>query len=104
MKNRTLKTLPAALLSLGLLASVPAFAKDTALPTEPQAQSEATESVQPQVDVKATDQAAEKRKKITADAVAAVNETKHALKLLDERCAADRTAQVCFATSSYLQS
>jgi hypothetical protein len=85
MKNWTLKTLPAALLSLGLLASVPAFAEDTALPTEPQAQSEATESVQPQVDVKATDQAAEKRKKITADAVAAVNETKNALKLLDEK-------------------
>jgi hypothetical protein len=85
MKNRTLKTLPAALLSLGLGASVPAFAEDTALPTEPQAQSEATESVQPQVDVKATDQAAEKRKKITADAVAAVNETKNALKLLDEK-------------------
>lgn len=85
MKNRTLKTLPAALLSLGIVASVPAFAEDTALPTEPQAQSEATESVQPQVDVKATDQAAEKRKKITADAVAAVNETKNALKLLDEK-------------------
>ena len=55
------------------------------LPHSAQAQSEATESVQPQVDVKATDQAAEKRKKITADAVAAVNETKNALKLLDEK-------------------
>ena len=48
------------------------------------AQSEASESVQPQVDAKAADRAAEKRAKITADAVAAVNETKKALKLLDE--------------------
>jgi hypothetical protein len=80
-----LKTLSAALLSLGLIASAPAFAEDTALPTEPQTQSEATESVQPQVDAKATDQAAEKRKKITADAVAAVNETRKALKLLEEK-------------------
>ncbi|BCU06395.1 YfdX family protein [Allochromatium tepidum] len=84
MKTMKLKTLTAALLSLGLFASVPAFAEDTALPAEAQAQTEATESVQPQVDAKATNQAAEKRKKITADAMAAVNETKKALKLLDE--------------------
>ena len=84
MKTMKLKTLPAALLSLGLIASAPAFTEDTALPAKPQAQTEATESVQPQVDAKTTDQAAEKRKKITADAVAAVNETKNALKLLDE--------------------
>ena len=84
MKTPKLKTLSAALLSLGLITSVPVFAEDTALPPEPQAQTEATESVQTQVDAKATDQAAEKRKKITADAVATVNETKKALKLLDE--------------------
>jgi len=85
MKNLTLKILLAALLSLGPVALAPAFAEDTALPTEPQAQSEATESVQPQVDAKTTDQTEEKRKKITADAVTAVNETKKALKLLDEK-------------------
>ncbi len=85
MKTMKLKTLPAALLSLGLIASMPAFAEDTALPAEAQAQSEATESVQPQVDAKMTEKAAEKRKKIAADAVAAVNETNKALKLLDEK-------------------
>ena len=84
MKEFILTTHFAALLSLGFIASVPAFADVTTLPTEPQEQSEATESVQPQVDAKTTDQAAEKRKKITADAVTAVNETKNALKLLDE--------------------
>ncbi|MEW7979156.1 MAG: YfdX family protein [Candidatus Sedimenticola endophacoides] len=85
MKTMKLKPLAAALLSLGLIASVPVFAEDTALPDEAQAQTEATESVQPQVDAQATNQAAEKRKKITADAVAAVAETKQALKLLDEK-------------------
>lgn len=85
MKTMKLKPLAAALLSLGLIASVPVFAEDTALPVEAQAQTEATESVQPQVDAQATNQAAEKRKKITADAVAAVAETKQALKLLDEK-------------------
>tara|TARA_R110002167_G_scaffold8694_3_gene39798 strand:- start:23249 stop:24184 length:936 start_codon:yes stop_codon:yes gene_type:complete len=85
MKNLRLKTLSAALLSLGLSTSAPAFAEDRALPTELQVQSEATESVQLQVDAKATDQAAEKRQKITAEAVAAVNETKKALTLLDEK-------------------
>lgn len=85
MKNMKLKILPAALLGLSLIASAPTFADDTALPTEPQPQSEATKSVKPQVDAKTGDQAEKKRKKITADAVAAVNETKKALKLLDEK-------------------
>ena len=85
MKHLRLKTLPAALFSLGLITSIPVFAEESALPAEPQAQSAATESVQPQVDTKAVDQATEKRKKITADAVAAMNETKQALKLLDEK-------------------
>lgn len=98
MRTMKLKTLPAALLSLGLIASAPAFAEDTALPAEPQAQTEATESVQPQVDAKATNQAAETRKKITADAVAAMSETKKALKLLDEKKADEALAALERAT------
>lgn len=85
IKKLKLKALPAVLLSLGLITSVPVFAEDTALPTKPQAQSAMTESVQPQVDIKVKDKAAEKRKKVTADAVAAVNETRKALKFLDEK-------------------
>lgn len=86
------KTLYAALLSLGLIASSPAFAQDTALPHKPQEQTEVGKSVQPQVDANATEQAAEKRKKITADAIAAVAETKNALKLLDEKRANEALA------------
>lgn len=86
------KTLYAALLSLGLIASSPAFAQDTALPHKPQEQTEVGKSVQPQVDAKATEQAAEKRKKITADAIAAVAETRNALKLLDEKKADEALA------------
>lgn len=86
------KTLYAALLSLGLIASSPAFAQDTALPHKPQEQTEVGKSVQPQVDAKATEQAAEKRRKITADAIAAVAETNNALKLLDEKKADEALA------------
>ena len=85
MKTTKQKIFSAALLSLGLIVSVPADAEDRALQVAPQARSETTKSVQQQVDAKATDQAGEKRMKITADAVAAVNETKKALKLLDEK-------------------
>ncbi|OBY90475.1 hypothetical protein A6723_005180 [Pseudomonas sp. AU11447] len=86
------KTLYASLLSLGLIASSPAFAQDTALPHKPQEQTEVGKSVQPQVDANATEQAAEKRKKITADAIAAVAETRNALKLLDEKKADEALA------------
>lgn len=85
MKTLKLNPLAVALLSVGLIASLQALAQDTALPAKPEARNEATESVQPQVDAEATDQAAERRKKVTADAVAAVNETKNALKLLDDK-------------------
>ncbi|GAV33355.1 YfdX protein [Roseomonas sp. TAS13] len=85
MKTLKLNPLAVALLSVVLIASLQALAQDTALPAKPEARNEATESVQPQVDAEATDQAAERRKKVTADAVAAVNETKNALKLLDDK-------------------
>ncbi|WP_276623613.1 YfdX family protein [Corynebacterium flavescens] len=75
-----------------MIASSPAFAQDTALPHKPQEQTEVGKSVQPQVDAKATEQAAEKRKKITADAIAAVAETRNALKLLDEKKADEALA------------
>ena len=70
MKTMKLKTLTAALLSLGLIASVPVFAEDSALPEEAQAQSEASESVQPQVDAKAADRAAETRSLTSAASTA----------------------------------
>lgn len=73
------------LMGTSLMVGAPVFAGEPALPAQPQKKSAITESVQSKVDAKASDQAAEKRKKIMADAVTAVNETKKALKLLDEK-------------------
>jgi hypothetical protein len=73
-----LTVLYVALLSLGLTTSAAMSADDSALPSEPQAQSPASESVQPQVDQEAADKAEEKRKTILADATVAIEETKKA--------------------------
>lgn len=85
MKRLTVTPLYAALLSLGLVASSPVIAGDSSLPDKPQAQSPTTRSVQAEVDNKVKDKAAAKRKKILADAGAAIDETKRALQALDEK-------------------
>jgi hypothetical protein len=74
------------LISLGGLAlSASSFAADSALPAKPQAQSEASQSVQSKVDKQSADAAAEKRKKLFADATAALAETHKALKALENK-------------------
>lgn len=74
------------LLGLGAMAvSAPSFAADSALPAKPQTQSEASRSVQPKVDKQTADAAAEKRKKLFADATVALAETKNALKALENK-------------------
>ena len=65
----------------GLAASAPSLAADSGLPAKPQAQSEASQSVQPKVDKQTADAAADKRKKLFADATAALAETKKHSKL-----------------------
>jgi len=85
MKVATLKTIPIVFLSLGLIAASPALAEDTALPAEPQAQSEASKSVQPEIDAEVAKKSEEKRKAILADATVALDETRSALNLLDEK-------------------
>lgn len=86
MKYSALKTLPVILLSLALMAPVPGFAKkDTALPTEAQKKSAATEAVQPKVDQASADKAAQQRKKIIAEAQAALAETEKALEALESK-------------------
>jgi len=55
------------------------------IPSEPQAKSGATESVQPQIEEESVDKAAEKRRKIIAEATAAVAQTKTALKALEDK-------------------
>lgn len=69
----------------GLALSAPSLAVESALPTTPQAQSEASQSVQSKVDKQTADAAAEKRKKLFVDATAALAETHKALKALENR-------------------
>lgn len=85
MKKYLLYPFYASLLSLGVVIAAPVNAGDSALPSEPQAKSGATESVQSQVEEKSVDKAAEKRKKIIAEATAAVDKTKTALKALEDK-------------------
>ena len=73
------------LLSMGLVLSAPGFAADSALPSKPQVQTEASKASQPYVDKKTADAAADKRKKLLADATAAIAETKKALQALEEK-------------------
>lgn len=79
-RNLVLNTLVSSM----LLFSVSLQADDSVLPKEPQEKTELTESVQPDVDREFVEKAGEKRKQITNEAVAAVNETRKALKALEE--------------------
>jgi hypothetical protein len=85
MKNMKLKPLYAALFGLSLALSAPAWAEQSAMPAKPQEQSEATKSIQPDVDKASGAKAQEKRKAITADAIAAVEATQKALLALEEK-------------------
>ena len=74
------------LMSLGGLAlSAPGFATDSALPSKPQAQSEASQSIQPKVDKLTAEAVAVKRKTLVAEAAAALVETHKALKALESK-------------------
>lgn len=98
MKTTKLKMLLIALISLGLTTSTKVLAEDTALPEKPQEQSEATESVQPEVDKQSTGKAVDKRQKILAEAGVALTETAKALKALDEDKPEDALASLETAT------
>ena len=74
----------AALINLGLMVSTPAFGGESSLPDQPQAQSPVTQSVQAEVDNAAANKAAEKRRKILADASAAIDVTEKALQALQD--------------------
>ncbi|MGD8630302.1 MAG: YfdX family protein [Gammaproteobacteria bacterium] len=84
MKKFSCKPLYVLLLSLGFAASTTVFAEDSSLPAEPQAKTPATESVQPRIDEASVNKAAEKRKKIIAEATAALDQTETALGDLEE--------------------
>ena len=76
----------ASLMSLAVLVmTAPSSSADSTLPAKPQTQSEASQSVQPKVDKQTADAAVEKRKKLLADATAALAETHKALKALENK-------------------
>ena len=85
MRHIGLKTLRAASLTMGMILSGSGFAADTAPPVTRQAQSEPSKGVQPQVDKQTADAAAEKRKKLLADATAAIADTEKALQALQDK-------------------
>ncbi|RMD63034.1 MAG: hypothetical protein D6826_05960 [Alphaproteobacteria bacterium] len=86
MKARSFKTVQA---GLGFLIAVAAWpqahgAEDEVTANRSDARSPAVQSVQPDVNAKIHEKALEKRKKILDDALRAVEETRKALKALDE--------------------
>jgi hypothetical protein len=85
MKNRLLKLLIIAISFLGLALTGPVMADDNESPDKPEAQSEATQAVQTSVAKEAEGKTAEQRKRILAEASAAIAETRKALKALDEK-------------------
>lgn len=93
-----LKPLYAAMFGLSLALSSPVWAQESAMPTEPQAQSAAAQSVQGQVDSAANEKAQEKRKEVLEDAVAAVQSTIKALQALDENKPKDAIKELEVAT------
>lgn len=83
MNKFKLKNLVAIMMAMGLI-SAQGFAADSALPKKPEVQPEASKSVQPKVDEKTADAAAEKRKELISDAQSAIAETRKALQALEE--------------------
>lgn len=81
---KLIKTLVATFLTVSLMLMVGWVAADSALPNKPQTQSQASQSVQSEVDKKTAETAAEKRKHLIADAQTAIAETRKALKALEE--------------------
>lgn len=80
-----LKVLAGALVSVGLIFCDPSLAAESVLPSKPQPQSEPNQAVQPEVDKQVADAAAEKRKKLLADAAEAIAQTQNALKALEDK-------------------
>lgn len=99
MNRSIMKSLSAALLSLGLaISAIATVADDTAMPSEPEAQSVATESVQPQIEKESADKMIEKRQQILAEATAAVAETEKALAALEQGKTDDALSALAVAT------
>lgn len=80
-----LATIPAALLSAGMLFAATSLAADSSGPAKARTLSEASKAVQPQVEKQTAVAASEKRKKLLADAATAIAQTEQALKALEDK-------------------
>lgn len=88
MKKKVLTPVCAALLSIGMIGTIPVLAKDAAKAPAtqsgaPAAQSPATKSVQAAVDKQSASKAAAKRQDVVKEAVVAIAETENALRALN---------------------
>ena len=92
-----LQVLSATLLTMGLI-STQGFAADSVLPKNPEVQPQASQSVQPEIDKKTADAAAEKRKHLLADAQTAIAETEKALQALEENKSKEAVDALAVAT------
>ncbi|MBF0415390.1 MAG: YfdX family protein [Magnetococcales bacterium] len=85
MHKKPCKSLLMIVTTLSLMAWNTTLAETSSLPTQPQKQSVASESVKSEVNNDASKEAIEKRKKILEEASAALQETEHALKAIGEK-------------------
>ncbi|MDB2705018.1 YfdX family protein [Pseudomonadota bacterium] len=75
----------APLFTLALFTVPTVLADNSALPSEPEKQSESVNTTIPKIQSSVTEQTAEKRKKLVADATSALNEANNALKFLEQK-------------------
>lgn len=85
MNTYKLKALSVAMLTMSLMLSPQSFAAESALPKKSEPQSQASKTVQVEVNKKTAETVAEKRKELIADAQTAIAETEKALQALREK-------------------
>lgn len=88
----------AAMLIMGLMLSSQGFAAESALPKKSEPQSQASKSVQAEVNKNTADTAAEKRKELIADAHTAIVETEKALQALEDKKTKEALEALAIAT------
>lgn len=84
-KKRAFHSFYSVMIGMVLMLSSPLFADVSSLPAKSQEQSPATESVQAGVNQASADRTAQKRRQIITEATAALEQTRAALKALDEK-------------------
>ena len=98
MNRNKLRSISASVLSISLMLMAKGYAADSALPNKPEVQPKINQSVQPEIDKKAADAVAEKRKLLIADAQTAIAETGKALRSLEENKPKEAVDALAIAT------